>query len=224
MSRIRTYEDEQIRVLYDPRRCIHAAECVRGLPAVFEPGRRPWVDPARGQPDEIAAVVCRCPTGALHYERLDGGSAEAVPAGNRVEVAQDGPLYLTGAIHIQTATGSPVAHEVRVALCRCGASANKPYCDGAHTDVGFEDDGRAAVVKLRPLEKEEGPLTVKSLSGGPLLVTGPFQLIAPNIVSDAKGGGAALCRCGESENKPFCDGTHKSIGFAPEDPGPAGAS
>jgi CDGSH-type Zn-finger protein/uncharacterized Fe-S cluster protein YjdI len=215
------YEDEQIRVLYDPKRCIHAAECVHGLPDVFDPDRRPWVEPDRGEPGEIADVIRRCPTGALHYERLDDGPDEEAPDMNVIVDAADGPLYMHGDIEIQTATGSLVAGDVRVALCRCGASANKPYCDNAHVEIGFKDDGEVSDLKIRPREEDAGPLIVKLLTDGPLLLSGPFELIAANLAACAVGGGAAMCRCGASSNKPFCDGTHKSIGFTPEDPGPA---
>jgi len=124
-----------------------------------------------------------------------------------------------GDVEIQTVTGSTVAREVRIALCRCGASSNKPYCDGAHVEAGFRDGGAVDELKLRPVEDDRGTLIVKLLGNGPLLVTGPFELLAGNLASGTVGGGAAFCRCGASTNKPFCDGTHKSIEFTAADPG-----
>jgi CDGSH-type Zn-finger protein len=88
---------------------MHAAECLRGLPAVFGNRRRPWIIVGNGSPGEIGEVIQRCPTGALHFRRLDGGPQEPV-----------------------------VRQDTRVALCRCGASANKPFCDGSHRRVGFQ--------------------------------------------------------------------------------------
>ena len=75
MKKIHRYEGKDIVLTYDARRCIHAGECVRGLPAVFDPARRPWVVPDEADPAEVADVVRRCPTGALHFERA-GGQAD----------------------------------------------------------------------------------------------------------------------------------------------------
>jgi uncharacterized Fe-S cluster protein YjdI len=75
----REYRTEQIVVAWEPRLCIHTGHCVRGLPAVFDPQARPWVALDAATADEVAAVVQRCPTGALHFRRLDGGPQEPVP-------------------------------------------------------------------------------------------------------------------------------------------------
>ena len=76
---VRHYAGEAIDISYDARRCIHGAECVRGLPAVFDTDRRPWILPSGASADAIAAVIDRCPSGALHYTRRDGGAAESPP-------------------------------------------------------------------------------------------------------------------------------------------------
>src|SRR5262245_2808372 len=102
------FESKDITVTWSKRRCIHAAECVRGLPLVFEPGRKPWVAPENSTADEIARIVARCPTGALHFERHDGGAAEAPDAENTVRAARFGPLELRGALEIATPEGEVV--------------------------------------------------------------------------------------------------------------------
>src|SRR6185503_11487849 len=94
-----------ITVTWSKRRCIHSAECVRFLPDVFEPGRKPWVMPENDTADEVAAVVMRCPTGALHFERHDGGAAEAPDQENRVRATRHGPLELRGDLRIATPAG-----------------------------------------------------------------------------------------------------------------------
>ena len=92
----RVYEGRDITVEYDAARCIHVAECVKGLPAVFDPNRRPWVDPDAATADEIAAVVRRCPTGALHYrggrdaDRADHRRSNCVRTGCRRTAARRG--------------------------------------------------------------------------------------------------------------------------------------
>jgi uncharacterized Fe-S cluster protein YjdI len=132
------YSAPGIDVFFEPRLCIHAARCVAGLPAVFDPNRRPWIQPANATPDELADVIARCPTGALHFIRTDGGGMEPRPDANVVSVVANGPLYISGEISVETLDGTPVAKDYRLALCRCGASKNKPYCDNSHIAIGFE--------------------------------------------------------------------------------------
>src|SRR6266550_612854 len=134
-NKVRRYDAEDITISYDLKRCIHAEECVRGLPRVFDPGRRVWVDATQANAGEIANTVQRCPTGALHFRRTDGGSEEATPGRNEVRITPDGPLYFWGELEIHTPTA--VLNETRAALCRCGASRNKPFCDNSHERVAF---------------------------------------------------------------------------------------
>lgn len=139
MARTRSYEGTDITVLYDLKRCIHARECVRGLPEVFDPDRRPWVDPEESEADAVAAVIRRCPTGALQYLRHDGGPPETPPE-PRIRLVPDGPLYVEGNIQLRDADGTLRWTETRAALCRCGASKNKPFCDNTHLDIDFKTE------------------------------------------------------------------------------------
>ncbi len=132
----RVYRNNHIAVSWEPKLCIHAGYCFRGLPRVFKPLERPWVDVNAASPDEIAATVLRCPTGALHFERLDGEPQEQAPEVTTVQERPNGPLYVRGRLQIRRQDGS-VREETRVALCRCGQSANKPFCDGTHRRIGF---------------------------------------------------------------------------------------
>ncbi len=216
-TRIHEYRGGRIVVSYDVARCIHAKKCVHGLPAVFDPERRPWVNADGAEPERIAEVVVRCPTGALRFERTDGGAQEAAPEVNTVTVAENGPLYLSGDLEIRMPDGE-VRRENRAALCRCGASANKPYCDNAHAEIGFRDAGGLGQVKLAPAASEDAgdgaaPLAVKPSPNGPLAIAGPLELRAAAGGAGARGSRGALCRCGASANKPFCDGSHAAIGF-----------
>lgn len=140
-DRVRTYTSEDIDVHFDPVRCIHAAECVHGRPEVFDADRKPWIDPAQAGAEAIAEVVVRCPSGALHFTRKDGGPEERVPMHNKVTVAVDGPLYVRGALRLETPGGEVVFEDTRVALCRCGLSEHKPFCDNSHLESGFSDAG-----------------------------------------------------------------------------------
>ena len=218
MAKIRSYEAEGIRVTYDAARCIHAAECVRGLPNVFDPERTPWIDPRAASPDALAAVVRRCPTGALAYEPLDGGSQEEPAPSNELRVVSNGPIYASGELVLLDADRRQLSRESRAAFCRCGASLNKPFCDGRHVEAGFEDSGKLGVPKVRATgEADPTELTVRLRADGPLVLEGRFRIEGAHGAA-AEGAAGALCRCGASKNKPFCDGTHRDVGFAPEDP------
>ena len=210
----KTYTADGITVRFDPLRCIHAERCVRGLPAVFDAERRPWIDPAQAPPDATAEVVARCPTGALHFERTDGGNAEPVPPANMATIAPDGPIYVHGDIRLETPDGVEVLRDTRIALCRCGRSRRKPFCDNSHRDA-FEDPAALGSHGATPPEGG-GPLVVVLATDGPLLLRGPVTIRAADgaAVTTAK---AALCRCGRSANRPFCDGTHRDAGFVADD-------
>ncbi|MEM7416882.1 MAG: (4Fe-4S)-binding protein [Gemmatimonadota bacterium] len=136
---IKEYEAPDILVRFDTKRCIHAAECVHGLPAVFDADRRPWILPDAASADELAAVIEACPSGALTYERRDGGAAEVAADAPTLATVQDGPIYVRGSLHFTDHEGRPVETGPRAALCRCGASKNKPFCDNSHIEAGFSD-------------------------------------------------------------------------------------
>jgi CDGSH-type Zn-finger protein/uncharacterized Fe-S cluster protein YjdI len=211
-EKVRTYESPAIRIVYDPVRCIHAAECVRGLSAVFDPDQRPWIDPSKAAADDIAAVISRCPTGALAYERLEAAARpEPTPSANLVTVSADGPLFLRGRVIVKRADGT-TGEELRLALCRCGASTNKPLCDGGHHARGFTDPG-AVVRRGASGFAPDGALEVTPQTNGPTLVRGHFTLVDGRGADRGVFEKAAFCRCGASNTKPFCDGSHVAVGF-----------
>ncbi|NIW35222.1 MAG: hypothetical protein GWN32_01155 [Gemmatimonadetes bacterium] len=216
-EKVREYEGRDIAVKFDLRRCIHAEECVHGLPDVFDRDRRPWVNPDGADADRIAEVVMRCPTGALQFERRDGGPAEPVPDENVVRAEPDGPLYVRGDVEIVDSDGTIVLGDTRVAFCRCGASNNKPFCDNAHLDSGFKHPGSLPDQPPADQELMAGEkLRVTPRPNGSLLLEGPFVVRAADGVAEVKRMKVSLCRCGASQKKPFCDGSHKAIGFTAE--------
>jgi uncharacterized Fe-S cluster protein YjdI len=135
----RVYESDTIRVFWDATRCLHAADCLRGLPQVFNVRARPWIDVRAADADAIAATIETCPTGALRYERHDGAPQEEPDRPPVVAVQRDGPLHLRGDVEIVDDDGHVLAREHRLALCRCGATGNPPFCDNTHRRVGFRD-------------------------------------------------------------------------------------
>lgn len=209
------YKGKDLTVTYDVKRCIHAAACVKGLPQVFDPSRKPWVDVDQGSASAVAEVVTHCPSGALKAVDENGKTSEEPAVKNTAVVDPDGPLYVRGDVIIKDAAGEVVLRDTRLALCRCGASQNKPLCDGSHNDAGFKDEGALSESRLKTLEgiPTEGPLALTMANNGPLLIEGPIEVLNASRSDRASGTKGALCRCGASLHKPYCDGTHKSIGF-----------
>jgi CDGSH-type Zn-finger protein/uncharacterized Fe-S cluster protein YjdI len=205
----KAYRSEKIAVSFDIVRCIHARECVRGLPEVFDTEKRPWIQPDESHPDRVAEVVMRCPTGALQFERRDGGAEEPVPDENIVAIAADGPLYVGGDIEIRDSIGTTVLEDTRVALCRCGESMNKPFCDNSHKQMNFRDAGVLGENRLASKPPADGrKLRIVPTANGPLIVSGEVEILGADGETSYRGTKAALCRCGQSANKPFCDGSH----------------
>lgn len=210
----KVYSGKELEVMYDSGRCTHAAECVRGLPTVFNTRKRPWVNPDRASADRVAEIILRCPTGALHYERLDGGKNESPGLRNQVILVNRGPLYLRGDIQVLNPDGSLFEEETRLALCRCGHSRNKPFCDNSHDRVGFNgSDSLRKVMDLREGFNPNGKLLVTLTLNGPYLLEGNYELMNSRGDVLYQGTEATLCRCGRSRNKPFCDDSHRKSGF-----------
>jgi uncharacterized Fe-S cluster protein YjdI/CDGSH-type Zn-finger protein len=139
----RTYENDSIRVLWDSSLCIHTGFCIKAGSGVFDSGRRPWVRLDLASPDVIAQAVQACPTGALRYERLDGGPQEESQTPTTIVPWPNGPLFVRGSIEVSDRRGDVFLVGPRASLCRCGASLNQPFCDLSHKEAGFKDNPRA---------------------------------------------------------------------------------
>ena len=136
----KVYANEAIEVHWEPRLCIHVRNCVSRLGGVFDPERRPWIDVDAAAADDISATVQSCPTGALHVRRLDGAAQEEAAPETTIEPRPNGPLFVRGLVRIVDRDGNLLREDTRVALCRCGGSQNKPFCDGTHRRIGFTTD------------------------------------------------------------------------------------
>ncbi len=210
-----TYPGNKATVTWNGKLCIHIGECGRAEGELFVGGRKPWCQPDLASDDETEDVVLRCPTGALSVKFADGSRVEQAPAINTIQVAYNGPLFVRGDLQIDDAPADVPGLKFRAALCRCGQSKNKPYCDNSHLDSGFSDYG--AVGRAGDAAANAaGPLQVKPVPDGPLLIKGNVTLVSSSGRESWRGSQAALCRCGASNNKPFCDGQHKKVGFKSE--------
>ena len=137
MAGTREYPAEGVVVTWEPARCVHAAECVRGLPGVFDPDRRPWIETGGVDGAELAEAVRRCPSGALGYRSTDPAVPDESYAEVEVRLVPNGPLAVRGPMRLTSPDGADLGERVRAVLCRCGGSSNKPFCDGTHRSNGF---------------------------------------------------------------------------------------
>jgi uncharacterized Fe-S cluster protein YjdI len=135
------YDNGEITVIWQPGMCSHSAKCFHGLPSVFDPRKKPWVTPEGGTTEEIIRQVEQCPSGALSYIRNDGNvieeKSESIESETIIEPLPNGPLLVYGTVHIRHGDNEPIIKHKVTAFCRCGASSNKPFCDGTHTKIGF---------------------------------------------------------------------------------------
>jgi CDGSH-type Zn-finger protein/uncharacterized Fe-S cluster protein YjdI len=208
-SKVETVHGPQASIHFEAERCIHSRHCVLDRPDVFVPNvEGEWIHPERASGEEIATLAANCPSGAITCTRHDGQPDETAPLVNTLHVRENGPL----AVHADLALPGG-ERRLRATLCRCGASAHKPYCDGSHTAAGFSASGESTTTESKPLAIRNGALTVSPQADGPLKLSGPLELVSGTGRTINRTTEAFLCRCGASANKPYCDGSHKRIGF-----------
>jgi len=147
----RVYRGTEIEVSFDLDRCIHVGECLLALPEVFDLRRRPWLIPDAADAEAVAETILRCPSGALQFQRVGGGTEEKHPT-TTVEPMRNGPLRVTGEIHVRLDDGT---EEVlpRATLCRCGQSGRKPFCDNTHLKIGFTAPGKPWKIRLSAVRR-----------------------------------------------------------------------
>lgn len=213
-NKVFDYEGEEVDVHWDGRLCIHIAECGQAEGELFVGGRKPWCIPDQTRPGNVAEVCERCPSGALTYSDKSGATEQPAQE-NSVNVSYNGPYFVQGDLDIQGAPDDMPGVRFRAALCRCGKSGIKPFCDNSHIEAGFEDYG-AVGEKGSGIETAGGKLAIAPVANGPLILSGKVTLFAGSGRAAWKGEKVALCRCGASKNKPFCDGSHTEVGFKSE--------
>lgn len=142
---VKTYSNKDITIKWQPGKCIHSTLCWKGengLSTVFNPRERPWINPEGASTEQIIEKIQHCPSGALSFTYNDAApeskqTAQESEIACTVNVQKNGPLLLKGTIEVIDAEGNTTKHDQVTALCRCGQSSNKPYCDGAHVRSGF---------------------------------------------------------------------------------------
>lgn len=138
---VKKYSNEEITVIWKPKMCMHSQKCFRGLPNVFDPTKKPWVDIAGATSQEIKDQVNHCPSGALSWEYADESKNHVEKPANITEVhaLPNGPLMVFGDLQVKDALGNEIVKQKSTAFCRCGHSSNKPFCDGSHKIANFND-------------------------------------------------------------------------------------
>ena len=138
-DRRQSYAGRRITIHDNRGLCAHAGHCTDGLRQVFDPERKPWIDPDGASVDKIVAIVRQCPSGALGYS-LDGVEQNDPAPEPSITVTANGPYAIVGGPRLTGSGARDGASMQRITLCRCGASKNKPFCDGSHWDIEFKDD------------------------------------------------------------------------------------
>jgi CDGSH-type Zn-finger protein/uncharacterized Fe-S cluster protein YjdI len=206
---VETIRGTGLDLVYEGKRCIHSRFCVTLAPQVFLANvQGPWIHPDAMPVERLVEIAHACPSGAIRYQRRDGGTQEGAPPVNLAGLREGGPYAFRGALVIDGVPGP-----VRATLCRCGASRNKPYCDGSHHAAGFSATGEPPSAATEMLPVRDGTLAIDPQPNGPLAVRGNLEITSGTGRVVARMTQAVLCRCGGSANKPFCDGTHARIGF-----------
>ena len=202
-------EGKGLTLLYELKKCIHARFCVTGAPQVFLANvKGPWIEPDAIRTEALVEIAHACPSGAIGYLRKDGAPDEVPPPVNLISIREAGPYAVRAHLKLDGNNGT-----YRATLCRCGASKNKPFCDGSHHEVNFAATGEPPTGKADMLEQRDGELAVDPQLDGPLKVRGNLEITSGTGRVVARVVQANLCRCGASNNKPFCDGSHARIGF-----------
>jgi CDGSH-type Zn-finger protein/uncharacterized Fe-S cluster protein YjdI len=208
-SAIEYAESNQIKISFETKKCIHARHCVTELPNVFKantPGE--WLFPETADPEMLASVIRKCPSGALQYMRKDDGLNEQPPEVNMIRLRENGPYAINADMEID---GRKIGY--RATLCRCGLSSNKPLCDGTHVSARFQATAEPPTVDATALKARDGLVRIRRTYNGPLELKGNLELCTGTGRIVVRTTEVHLCRCGHSQNKPICDSSHVAAGF-----------
>lgn len=138
-SIVKEYTNGKVTVVWKPKICVHSENCFNGLPHVFNPKQRPWVNVKEEDSERIIQQVKKCPSGALSfYYNSEGKENSQNDEHTKVEILKDGPLIVHGNLALHAPEGTQDNRSGKTAFCRCGASANKPFCDGSHRKIEFK--------------------------------------------------------------------------------------
>lgn len=204
---VEKHESKDGVLYFDGSKCIHSRNCVLHRPDVFVPNvEGEWIHPENADGGELNALAENCPSGAIRF--VSNSKSERKPLVNTLHIRENGPYALSAEIEFN---GQELGS--RLTLCRCGASANKPYCDGSHSAINFQATGEPATKESDVLEQRNGQLKISPQTDGPLMLEGNLEICSGTGRTINRVQKTFLCRCGASANKPYCDGSHAKIDF-----------
>lgn len=135
---VKEYSKGNFHVIWKPKKCIHSKVCVEALPDVYHPQEKPWIRPEHASEEALRKQIDKCPSGALGYRAGSRAEAAEDPVTVKAQIVKGGPLLIRGSVELETPEGGR-ALAGSTAFCRCGASENKPFCDGSHKKVDFDN-------------------------------------------------------------------------------------
>ncbi len=138
-DKVRDYIGKDITIHDNRSVCSHDTVCIKNLPSVFKKDARRWIDPDGASVREIIETIEQCPSGALSYS-IGERCCKELDREPKLIVAKNGPLEIQGGILLKDDMNSIPESKEHYTLCRCGASKNKPFCDGAHGNIEFDDE------------------------------------------------------------------------------------
>lgn len=133
-ERSKTFRSPKVDIQDDHSICVHAGFCGNRITNIWEMRGKATDTQVRAQ---IIAMIEHCPSGTLTYTLEPGGEIIEPDLPKEIAAIPNGPLWVSGGIPVERNDGKPLEIRNRVTLCRCGASAIKPLCDGSHKGIGF---------------------------------------------------------------------------------------
>lgn len=212
---IENVKGKEATIHFDASKCIHSRHCVLSHPDVFVPNvKGEWIYPDAQPIAELMHIAKNCPSGAITVTRNNKttDNSNAAPMVNTVRVRENGPLAIEADLQIK----GEMQSNPRATLCRCGQSRNKPFCDGSHVTAGFSASGEPSDIPFEPLVSRNGIVNIEPIPNGPLKAVGNLEIVSGTGRTCNKVTETHLCRCGHSKNKPYCDGSHRAVGFLAE--------
>lgn len=139
-DRKETYRGKKITIHDNRSICAHAGVCTDNLSVVFRMKQEPWIDPDAASVEDIISTIQNCPSGALSYSIDDAKTQNNTDSEPNVFIAPNGPYVISGGDGFLDTSWGEGASRSQYTLCRCGASKNKPFCDGSHWGIEFTDE------------------------------------------------------------------------------------
>ena len=139
MEITKKYSNGEMTIVWKPKLCIHSTKCVNGLPNVFNLNKKPWINADGATTNEMINQVKECPSGALSFFiNSDKQKGEQEMSDVKINLMENGPILVNGVVEIKNSKGEVLPTESTFAMCRCGNSGNKPFCDGTHVTTDFK--------------------------------------------------------------------------------------